>query len=173
VAKVKGDLLVFVPEASRAGKQVVSKAARNIHIDHNPALKLYYVEVDPPSFEEPTGNFDRICRGLDRDYGLQNLTIDIYCLRSLPKALRQSNWAITVSVWNGKEIIGVRPGKRRRAYGLAIDVGTTTVAVYFCDVATMEVVDTVSMINTQCKYGEDAVTTFSAPESGSFYRDRR
>jgi uncharacterized 2Fe-2S/4Fe-4S cluster protein (DUF4445 family) len=157
VAKVKGDLLIFVPEASRAGKQVVSKAARNIHIDHNPAVRLYYVEVDPPSFEEPTGDFERVCRRLDRDYGLQNLTIDIYCLRSLPEALREGNWAITVSVWNGKEIIRVRPGKHKHAYGLAIDVGTTTVAAYFCDVTTMEVVDTVSMMNPQCKYGEDVM----------------
>jgi uncharacterized 2Fe-2S/4Fe-4S cluster protein (DUF4445 family) len=74
---VEGDMLVFVPEESRAGKQVVSKAARDIHIDHNPAVRVYYVEVDPPTFEEPTGDFERICRGLERDYGLKDLTIDI------------------------------------------------------------------------------------------------
>ena len=56
-ARIQGDLLIFVPEESRAGKQVVSKAARDIHIDHDPAIKLYYIEVSPPSFEEPTGDF--------------------------------------------------------------------------------------------------------------------
>ncbi|MEX1327410.1 MAG: ASKHA domain-containing protein [Desulfobacterales bacterium] len=157
VATVEDDILVFVPEESRAGKQVVSKAARDIHIEHNPAVKLYYVEVDEPTFEEPTGDFERICRGLEREYGLSGLSIDIFALRQLPVALRDGNWAVTVSVWNDKEVIRVRPGKLDRAYGLAIDMGTTTVAAYFCDLTTMEVVDTVSMMNPQCKYGEDVM----------------
>jgi uncharacterized 2Fe-2S/4Fe-4S cluster protein (DUF4445 family) len=157
VATVEGDMLVFVPEESRAGKQVVSKAARDIPIDHNPAIRLYYVEVDPPTFEEPTADFERICQVLEREYSLQNLTSDIFTLRTLPDALREGKWAVTVSVWNDKEIIRVRPGKVEHAYGLAIDVGTTTVAAYFCDLTTMEVIDTVSMMNPQCKYGEDVM----------------
>ena len=157
VATVEDDILVFVPEESRAGKQVVSKAARDIHIEHNPAVRLYYVEVDEPTFEEPTGDFERVCRGLEREYGLSDLTIDIFALRQLPVALRDGNWAVTVSVWNDKEVIRVRPGKVDHAYGLAIDVGTTTVAAYFCNLTTMEVVDTVSMMNPQCKYGEDVM----------------
>jgi uncharacterized 2Fe-2S/4Fe-4S cluster protein (DUF4445 family) len=157
VATVQDDILVFVPEESRAGKQVVSKAARDIYIEHNPAVKLYYVEVDEPTFEEPTGDFERVCRGLEREHGLSDLTIDIFALRQLPVALRDGKWAVTVSVWNDKEVIRVRPGKLDRTYGLAIDVGTTTVAAYFCDLTTMEVVDTVSMMNPQCKYGEDVM----------------
>jgi uncharacterized 2Fe-2S/4Fe-4S cluster protein (DUF4445 family) len=157
VATVQDDILVFVPEESRAGKQVVSKAAREISIKHNPAVKLYYVEVDPPSFEEPTGDFERICRGIERDYGLNNLSIDIFALRQLPNALRDGKWAVTVSVWNDTEIIRVRPGRHEHVYGLAIDVGTTTVAAYFCDLTTMDVIDTVSMMNPQCKYGEDVM----------------
>jgi uncharacterized 2Fe-2S/4Fe-4S cluster protein (DUF4445 family) len=157
VTTVKGDLLVFVPEESRAGKQVVSKAARDIHIDHNPAVRLYYVEVDPPSFEEPTADFERVCRALERDYGLSHLTIDIFALRTLPTVLRDGNWKVTVSVWNEKEVVRIRPGKDDHTYGMAIDVGTTTVAAYFCDLTTMEVIDTVSMMNPQCKYGEDVM----------------
>ncbi len=157
VAKVKGDVLIFVPEESRAGKQVVSKKARDIHIDHNPAVKIYYVEVNPPIFEEPTGDFERICRELERDYGLTDLKIDIHCLRQLPTALRDGDWKVTVSVWMDQEIIRVRPGKSEHAYGLAIDVGTTTVAGYFCDLTTMEVIDTVTLMNPQCKYGEDVM----------------
>jgi uncharacterized 2Fe-2S/4Fe-4S cluster protein (DUF4445 family) len=157
VAQVNGDLLVFVPEESRAGKQVVSKAARDIHIEHDPAVRLYYVEVDPPTFTEPTGDFERICRALERDYGLSNLAVDIFTLRTLPSALRDGKWKVTVSVWNEKEVIRVRPGRAENAYGMAIDVGTTTVAAYFCDLTTMEVVDTVSMMNPQCKYGEDVM----------------
>jgi len=157
VAEIKGDILVFVPEESRAGKQVVSKAARDIYIEHNPAVRIYHVQVDPPSFEEPTADFERVCRGLERDYGIKDLTVDIFTLRQLPSALRDGNWCVTASVWNNREIIRFRPGKVEHAYGLAIDVGTTTVAAYFCDLTTMEVIDTVSMMNPQCKYGEDVM----------------
>jgi uncharacterized 2Fe-2S/4Fe-4S cluster protein (DUF4445 family) len=156
-AQVEGDILVFVPEESRAGKQVVSKAARGIHIEHDPAVKLYFVKVDEPTFEEPTADFERVCRALERDYGLKDLTVDIFALRQLSTALRDGNWSVTVSVWNDKEILRFRPGKFEHAYGLAIDVGTTTVAAYFCDLTTMEVIDTVSMMNPQCKYGEDVM----------------
>ena len=157
VAKVEGDVLIFVPEESRAGKQVVSKKARDIHIDHDPAVKIYYVEVEPPTFEEPTGDFERICRELEKEYGLKDLKIGIFTLRQLPTALRDGEWKVTVSVWNDQEIIRVRPGKAEHSYGLAIDVGTTTVAGYFCDLTTMEVVDTVTLMNPQCKYGEDVM----------------
>ena len=158
VAKVQGDLLVFVPEESRAGKQVVSKAARDIHIEHNPAVKLYYVEVEKPSFEEPTGDFERICAELEKQYGLKDLKVDIQTLRQLPGALRKGDWKVTVSLWMDQEVIRVQSGQQEASYGLAIDIGTTTVAAYFCNLSTMEVLDTVSMMNPQCKYGEDVMS---------------
>ena len=172
MATVEDDILVFVPEESRAGKQVVSKAARDIHIEHNPAIKLYTVEVDKPTFEDPTGDFERICMALEQNYALTDLTIDIFTLRTLPDALRNGKWVCTVSVWNDREIIRVRPGKVEHAYGMAIDVGTTTVAGYFCDLTTMEVVDTVSMMNPQCKYGEDVMAriTFHMTTPGGLQR---
>jgi uncharacterized 2Fe-2S/4Fe-4S cluster protein (DUF4445 family) len=157
VAKVQGDVLVFVPEEARAGKQVVSKAARDIHIDWNPAVKQYYVQVVPPSFEEPMGDFERICAELERNYGLRDLNIDWPTLRKLPRRQRDGNWGVTVAVWMDKEIVRVLPGKVEDCYGMAIDVGTTTVAAYMCNLRTMEVINTVSMMNPQCKYGEDVM----------------
>lgn len=157
VAKVEGDVLIYVPEESRAGKQIVSKAARDIHIDHNPAVKTYYVEVNEPTFEHSTGDFERICEELQSAYGLENLQIDLHALRQLPNALREGDWKVTLSVWMDKEIIRVRPGKVENHYGIAIDVGTTTIAGYLCNLNTMEVIDTVSLMNPQCKYGEDVM----------------
>jgi uncharacterized 2Fe-2S/4Fe-4S cluster protein (DUF4445 family) len=172
VTKLSGDVLVYVPEESRAGKQVVSKAARDIHIEHNPGVKTYFVECDKPTFEDPLGDFERICNGLEREYGVKDLGIDIFTLRQLPDALRDGNWTVTVSVWMDKEIIRVLPGKRENHYGLAIDVGTTTVAAYFCNLATMEVIDTVSLMNPQCKYGEDVMAriTFHMTTEGGLKR---
>ena len=158
VTGIEGDLLVFVPEESRAGKQIVSKAARDILIEHNPAVKLYTIAVDKPSFEDPTGDFERIGKKLAEHYDLKDLKIDLQALRRIPSALREGDWQVTVSVWMDQEIIRVRPGKFEASYGLAVDIGTTTVAAYFCDLATMEVIETVSMMNPQCKYGEDVMS---------------
>lgn len=159
-AKAQGDLLVFVPEESRAGKQVVSKAARDIPIDWNPAVKYYYVEVVEPTFEQPTADFERILDELNRQYGIKDLTVDYLALKKLPARLRDGSnrWKMTVAVWMDKEIVRVLPGKVEDCYGIAIDIGTTTVAAYFCNLRTMEVVETVSMMNPQCKYGEDVMS---------------
>ncbi len=157
VAKIMDDVLIFVPEESRAGKQVVSKAARDIHIDNNPAVKTYYVEMDPPTFEEPRGDFERIEDELEREFGLKNLRPDIQCLRDIPAAVRDGDWKVTAWVWNDREVIRVMPGKVEDSYGIAIDIGTTTVAGYFCNLRTMEVINTRSMMNPQCKYGEDVM----------------
>ena len=158
VARVEGNLLVFVPEESRAGKQVVSKAARDIKIDWDPAVRLYYVQVIKPTFEDCLGDFERICKALSREYGLpETLEVDIQTLRKLPVALRDGNYCVTVSVWNDKEVIRVQPGRVEHAYGIAIDVGTTTVAGYLCDLTNKDVITTASMMNPQCKYGEDVM----------------
>jgi uncharacterized 2Fe-2S/4Fe-4S cluster protein (DUF4445 family) len=157
-ARIQGNLLVFVPEESRAGKQVVSKAARDIPIENNPAVNVYFVEVSQPSFEEPMGDFERICDALEKEHGLRNLSIDVHTLRGLPNALRRGGWAVTVSVWMDREIIRVKPGRVVNHFGIAIDIGTTTVAGYLCNLRTMEVVDTQSLMNPQCKYGEDVMS---------------
>jgi uncharacterized 2Fe-2S/4Fe-4S cluster protein (DUF4445 family) len=157
IAEINDDILVFVPEESRAGKQVVSKAARDIHIDHDPAVRLYSIELQAPTFEDKIGDFERLTNALEREYGLTNLTIDIVALRKLSSVLREGNWVVTVSVWNDKEIIRTKPGRHTDSYGVAIDVGTTTCAAYLCNLQTMEVLGTSSLMNPQCKYGEDVM----------------
>jgi uncharacterized 2Fe-2S/4Fe-4S cluster protein (DUF4445 family) len=119
---------------------------------------LYTIAVDKPSFEDPTGDFERIGKKLAEHYDLKDLKIDLQALRRIPSALREGDWQVTVSVWMEQEIIRVRPGKFEASYGLAVDIGTTTVAAYFCDLSTMEVIETVSMMNPQCKYGEDVMS---------------
>ncbi len=157
VAKIEDDILVFVPEESRAGKQVVSKAARDINIEFDPAVTMYTIELKKPDFEDKVGDWERLCNGLEREYGLTDLTCDIFTLRTLPGALREKKWTVTVSVWNEKEVIRIQPGIINKTYGIAIDVGTTTCAGYLCDLMTMEVIATSSIMNPQCKYGEDVM----------------
>jgi uncharacterized 2Fe-2S/4Fe-4S cluster protein (DUF4445 family) len=161
VATVEGDLLVFVPEAARAGKQVVSKAPRPLDITINPAVKQYGVELAPPTLKDPAGDFERVCAALEKQYGLKSLDIDLSVLRSLHDTLDAGNWKATVAVWMDREIIHVQPGSGSGMFGLAFDVGTTTVAAYLCDLASGQVIDTLSMMNPQVKYGEDVVSRIS------------
>jgi uncharacterized 2Fe-2S/4Fe-4S cluster protein (DUF4445 family) len=72
--------------------------------------------------------------------------------------VREGGWKVTVSVWKNKEIIGVEPGHVPGGYGLAVDIGSTTVAGYLCDLTTGAVLATDAMMNPQVAYGEDVMS---------------
>jgi uncharacterized 2Fe-2S/4Fe-4S cluster protein (DUF4445 family) len=160
-AQIEGDALIFVPEESRAGKQVVRKAATQRAIQLKPAIQLYYVELSPPSLRDPRGDLDRLKEGLRERYHLLSLDIDYLALLRLPGVLRQSDWKVTVVIWMEREILDIKPGKVEDTYGLAIDIGTTTVAAYLCNLRNGEVVSTESIMNPQMSYGEDVMSRIS------------
>ncbi|NTW99374.1 MAG: 2Fe-2S iron-sulfur cluster binding domain-containing protein [Geobacteraceae bacterium] len=160
-ATVQGDLLIYIPETSKGDKQVVSKAAGDLDIMLDPAVKLYHIKVPAPTLEDETADFERMFRCLQKEHALSSLEINLYALRSLPGALRTGEWEITVTVWMDKEIIRITPGSTTAGYGMAFDIGTTTIAGYLCDLETGRVIDTVSAMNPQVKYGEDVVSRIS------------
>ncbi|MFN3481127.1 MAG: ASKHA domain-containing protein, partial [Thermodesulfovibrionales bacterium] len=158
-AELKGDVKVFVPEKSRAGKQIVRKAAKELSIKLDPAVKKYYIELRQPSLHDLTvGDYERVIDTLKNQYGVEGLAMDYITMKSLQDILRKGNWSITVSVWMGKEIIKVEPGFVESSYGLAVDIGTTTVVGYLCDLNTGKVINTESMMNPQVPYGEDVMS---------------
>ena len=156
--RIMGDVLVFVPEASRTGKQVVSKAAGKIKVRLKPAVRKYYVELPVPSLDEPLGDFERLEQALTEKHGLKKLSIDYKTLQKLPDAVRKGDWKVTATVWQNAEVIRVEPGKVETNIGLAVDIGTTTVAGYLTDLNTGEVIVTESMMNPQVRYGEDVMS---------------
>jgi uncharacterized 2Fe-2S/4Fe-4S cluster protein (DUF4445 family) len=160
-ARILGDVLIFVPEESRAGKQVIRKAVTEKAIDLKPAITLCYVELPPPTFHDCLGDADRLKKALAEKHGLCSLDIDYPALLELPRVLRQGNWKVTAAVWMDEEIVGVRPGLWESAYGLAVDIGTTTVACYLCSLRTGRVIATGSMMNPQVTYGEDVMSRIS------------
>ena len=157
-ATVQGDLLIHVPEESRAGKQVVSKAPRPIAIDLDPAVRTLAVTVPAASMQNQTADLERLCQILKTDHGLNDLRIDLPALRALSTALRADRGKVTVSLWQDREIIRVRHGNATTCFGMAIDIGTTTIAGYLCDLRTGDVVATASMMNPQVKFGEDVMS---------------
>ncbi len=158
-AEVHGDVKVFVPERSRAGKQVVRKAAKELSIALNPAVKKYNVELVPPKLHDmTTGDYERVLKFLEDDYGLKNLIFDYPVLKELQDVLRKGEWKATATVWMDREIINIEPGFLEKCYGLAVDVGTTTCVGYLTDLNTGKVVNTESMMNPQVPYGEDVMS---------------
>ncbi len=158
-AEVRGDVKVFVPERSRAGKQVVRKAAKELSIALDPAVKKYNIDLAAPTLHDmTTGDYERVLEFLEEDYGLKDLTFDFTVLRDLQDILRKGDWKATVTVWMDREIVKVEPGFVEACYGLAVDIGTTTCVGYLSDLSTGKVVNTESMMNPQVPYGEDVMS---------------
>lgn len=158
-AEVRGDVKVFVPERSRAGQQVVRKAAKELSIKLDPAVKKYNVDLPPPTLHDMTvGDYERVLKFLQDYYGLTGLSFDFIVLRDLQNILRAGEWKATVTVWMDKEIIKVEPGFVEISYGIAVDIGTTTCVGYLTDLSTGNVVNTESIMNPQVPYGEDVMS---------------
>jgi uncharacterized 2Fe-2S/4Fe-4S cluster protein (DUF4445 family) len=87
-----------------------------------------------------------------------DLTIDYQCLRALSSTLREAGWNVTVSVWQDREVIAVQPGYVEDSYGAAVDIGSTTVALYLCNLRTGELLAAESEMNPQIVYGEDVMS---------------
>jgi len=161
VARVGGDLVVFVPEASRTHQQVISKAASDMSVALDPAVRQYTLQLQRATLSDPAADFERVAQALSDAHGLHGLTIDLYALRELPGAIRDGRWDVAVTVWQGREIIRVRSDPAGSLLGLAVDIGTTTIAGYLCDLATGDLIATASIMNPQVKYGEDVISRIS------------
>ncbi len=157
-ARIYGDVVVYVPDASRRTKQIVRKSIRETAIPVRPATRKYYVELSPPTLDDPLSDSQRLITELKHLFGLGNLDIDYATLTTVADVLRSSHWKVTVTIWMGREIVKVEPGYVDRSYGLAIDIGTTTVAGYLCDLESGEVLATEASTNPQVTCGEDVMS---------------
>lgn len=160
-ACVQGDLLIYVPEESRAHKQVIRKAASDRVIEVDPAIRRVYVEVEQAELGEHRGDWGRLQTALAEQWDLHDLRIDLLALRKLQPALRRENWGVTVVLWQESEVIDVVPGYQDGIFGLAVDIGSTTVAAHLCDLRDGRVLATESVMNPQVAFGEDLMSRVS------------
>lgn len=167
--KIQGDVLINVPEESQGNKQIVRKSASNRAIEIKPSIRKYLVTMSPPNLERPIADWERLAKGLETSMGLvrrgeENLprwfdfNIDYQCLRTLSSTLREAKWNVTVSVWQDKEVVSVQAGYHEDSYGAAVDIGSTTVALYLCNLRTGEMLAAESEMNPQIVYGEDVMS---------------
>ena len=156
-----GDVVIDVPATSQVHKQVIVKQADDRKIEMDPAIRLHFVQVLEPDMHNPTGDFERLCYALKQQWDLDNLECDLRTLQALQKTLRKGNWSVTVAVHRGTRITKIWPGFNNQAYGIAVDVGSTTIAMHLCDLSTGAVIASSGMMNPQIRYGEDLMSRVS------------
>jgi uncharacterized 2Fe-2S/4Fe-4S cluster protein (DUF4445 family) len=160
-AHVRGDVVVDVPPESQVYRQVVRKGLDLRELSVDPVVRLHYVEVAKPELASPTGELGRLEEALEREWGLTNLRADLDLIRALQPALESGDYAVTVAVHKGEEIVAVWPGFHDQALGVAIDVGSTTIAGHLANLADGAVLASHGVMNPQIRFGEDLMSRCS------------
>ena len=166
-ATVLGDVVIDVPPESQVHRQVVRKAATARVITMDPATRLYFVVVEEPDMHSPTGDLERLERALQEQWKIGAVTADLSLMSKLQPALRKGKWEVTVAVHKGHKdtkgrIVEIWPGLHEGGlYGLAIDLGSTTIAAHLTDLETGEVKASSGLMNPQIRFGEDLMSRVS------------
>jgi len=166
-ATVQGDVVIDVPPESQVHKQVVRKRAEAREVVLDPATRLVFVEVAEPDMHMPSGDFERLRDALRQQWEIASVDADLRILSGLQTALRKGKWQVTVALQRRDaegpwRIMEVWPGfHETRIFGLAVDIGSTTIAAHLCDLVTGEVIVSSGVMNPQIRFGEDLMSRVS------------
>jgi uncharacterized 2Fe-2S/4Fe-4S cluster protein (DUF4445 family) len=161
-ARIEADVVIDVPPESQVYRQVVRKEADARAIAVDPVVRLYYVEVEAPELASPASDVGRLLSALGEEWGLEDLAVDPSVLRTIQRALRKGEpWRVTVAVHDETTITAIWPEFHDAAYGIAFDVGSTTVAGHLCDLHTGDVLASAGEMNPQIRFGEDLMSRVS------------
>jgi len=165
-AKIMGDVVIDVPPESQVHRQVIRKSATARTMTMDPATHAYYVEVAEPDMHEPSGDFQRLAAALKEQWQIEGLAADPWLLRRLQPILRKGEWKVTVILHRDHHgrprILDLHPGFwEGRLYGLAIDLGSTTIAAHLCDLRNGNVLASSGLMNPQIRFGEDLMSRVS------------
>jgi uncharacterized 2Fe-2S/4Fe-4S cluster protein (DUF4445 family) len=158
LAHIDGKTLVSIPEESREMKQNILESGINRTQLLNPAVRAYSLNITAGSLTDQTADWERLKSALIKEYKLpSDLIITYPALIELSDALRQQAGKATAVVWQNKEVLAVKDGSDSPVLGIAIDLGSTTVVAYLCDLATGSLLGVESVVNPQVKFGEDVL----------------
>ncbi len=164
-AKILGDLVVDVPTDAQTNRQVVRKRAEAKHIDADSAVSLVTVTIDEPDMETPRGDIDRLREALAHEAGLTDLAVDPVLLPSVQTILRKGQWTVTAAIYADEALLptvtALWPGEKKAAYGLAVDIGSTTIAAHLCNLKNGRTVSSAGTSNPQIRFGEDLMSRVS------------
>ncbi len=164
--KILGDLVVDVPEDSQIHKQIIKKETSLRDFSLNTSVKAFYVQVSEPQLDSLESDFERLKISLKDDWNIQGVTCSVRVLKDLQEKLRRGNWGITVLLYykenNVPEIVDIHSGYSEiPAFGVAIDLGSTSIAATLCDLNSGKIVGSMGIMNPQIKYGEDVMSRVS------------
>ena len=155
------DAVIDVPAESQVHRQIVRKEMESRDIRLDTATRLYYVQIAEPSLDDPRGEMQFLFEALEREWGVTGLTLANSQLHTLQAALTREDRGVTVAVYQEHLITGIWPGLFDQPRGIAIDVGSTTVAAHLCDLNSGEVLASAGVMNPQIRYGEDLMSRVS------------
>ena len=155
------DVVIDVPPESQVHRQIVRKDAEHRDISLDPSTRLYYVQVEEPDMHVPKGDLQRLIETLEQEWQLSDLSCDNRLLKTLQPLLAKGKRAITVAVHKNHQIIALWAGFYDKAYGVAVDVGSTTIAAHLCDLTSGQVLASASMMDPQIRFGEDLMSRVS------------
>ena len=160
-AVLHANMVVDVPPESQLRRQVIRKRpdARPIAID--PILRLHYVEVEPPKLDSPSGDCERLLDALRRNWNVQVGAIDLSVYGSIQAALKRGDYKVTCAVRDNDTLLKVYPGVETMLYGLAVDIGSTTMSAQLVDLQSATVIAAQGRMNPQIRFGEDLMSRVS------------
>ena len=174
-ALIEGDLVIDVPSESQIHRQLVRKNAEQHEIKLKPSLHLYFVEVQEADMYESSSDITRLFHSMSAEWHLSDLTYHPSVLTGMQSTLRKGKWQVTVAVHNQSKIVAIWPGLKQNIYGLAVDIGSTTMAAHLCNLANGDVLATSGIMNPQIRFGEDLMSRVSYvmmhPEGSNEMRD--
>lgn len=162
--KIYDNLEVLIPPETRmeGAKILTGEAIKIAETEINPIVKKIFLDMPQPTIEDNVSDLTRISRGLRKKTGWHGYDISLNCLRKLNVILRESGFRITASVGkhkNGYRLLNVEQGDTTDFhYGIAVDVGTTTVVAQLVEMVTGKILGVTGAPNPQASYGEDVIS---------------
>jgi uncharacterized 2Fe-2S/4Fe-4S cluster protein (DUF4445 family) len=162
--EVRDNLEVIIPPESRVDDSQIltGEAEEALPSNDNPIVRKIYLELPPPTPEDNAPDVERISRVLAKETGSRFVDFPLDCLQNLSDRLRENEWKITVTLsrdGNNYRILKVDPLNTAGSnYGVAVDVGTTTVVAQLIDINSRKVIGVKGSHNNQASYGEDVIS---------------
>ncbi len=165
-ALIQGDLVIDVPQDTVINAQVVRKAADERIIARDPAVHMCYVEVEEPDMHKPSGDLDRLKAAIAADWKYDNLEVDFQLIPQVQSILRKGEWKVTAAIHRDQDserprLIALYPGLKNEAYGIACDIGSTTIAMHLSSLLSGRTVASAGASNPQIRFGEDLMSRVS------------
>lgn len=154
--EIKSDLTVEVNNKIKDMTVLINGVEKEFKT--NPVIKKYYIALDNPTLDDQRDDLMRIKDFCKKSLNIKNVDIDLNILRKIPKTLRSDNYKITITMFNNKIIDIESSDTTKLNYGLAIDIGTTTIAVYLLNLNNGSQIDVISEVNNQRNYGADVIS---------------